>query len=186
MQKPDCLLLDVAYNLTSQLSTHVNQMNFFSRLFLSFFYLISTVQCFLVPPKISSHRPYYQTPPDIDEAWSLDDSLRPPPFNLRKESILFDANATTMANNNALQIWRFMRRRLPHVLTGTQSDENPWGAIYNTLLVRFPTLVTGVLYGKNVVQGHPLIVDLGDGPFEVPPLVVFGILASILRVPKQS
>jgi hypothetical protein len=160
-------------------------MKSFSGFFLSFLYLVSAAQCFLVPPAISRpHRPYYQTPRDIDER--LDDSLRPPPFNLRKESILFDSNATTMANNNALRIWRFMRRRLPLWLTGTQSDENPWGAIYNTLLVRFPTLMAGVCYGKNVIQGHPLIVDLGDGPFEVPPLVVVGILASILRVPKSS
>ena len=76
-----------------------------------------------------------------------------------------------------------MRRRLPLLVTGTRSDADPWGAIYNTVLVRLPTLFAGVLYGKKVVQEHPLIVDLGDGPFEVH-LVV--ILATILRVPEQS
>lgn len=152
--------------------------------------VISSCQCYVVhpiPKNFQQRVRNYQTPPGEDlDAWRIDDSLRPPPVNLRKESILFDSNSATMANNNALRVWQFMRRRFPVVVTGTHSDENPWGAIYNTVLVRLPTLVAGVLYGKNLIQGHPLIVDLGDGPFEVHPLVVVGILGAILRVPKQT
>lgn len=164
------------------LRTRLRKMKTF---FLLFFFFLSSCQGFLVPHSraVRTARSY-QTPPE--DAGRIDDSLRPPPINLRKESILFDSNSATMANNNVLRAWQFIRRRFPLLLTGTQSDENPWGALYNTFFVRLPTLVAGGVYGKNLVQGHPLIVDLGDGPFEVHPLVVLGILGTILRVPKQS
>lgn len=160
-------------------------------LFFIFSIILSTCQCFVVHHSISKPvRCHYQTPPSQNDETILllliDDSLRPPPINLRKESILFDSNSATMAKNNALRVWQFMRRRLPLIVTGTHSDANPWGAMYNTLLVRLPTLGAGVVYAKNIIQGHPLIVDLGDGPFEVPSLVVLGILGTILRVPKQT
>lgn len=131
---------------------------------------------------------HQKTPPDDDMDaghFKMDDSLRPPLINLRRESILFGTNSATMANNNVLSTWQWIRRRFPVLLTGTRSDENPGGALYNTFLVRLPTLVAGVIYGKNLVQGHGLIVDLGGGPLEVNPLVVFAILGSVLRVPKQ-
>ena len=157
-----------------------------AKLLFFFVILLSTCQCFVLRSSIP-HKTAggcYQTKNEKDS--QIDDSLRQPPVNWRKESILFDNEAATRANNNVLRVWQWMRRRLPLVVTGTRSDENPWGAIYNTVLVRLPTLLAGVLYGKNVVQGHPLIVDLGDGPFEVHPLIVVGILGTILRVPKQS
>lgn len=78
-----------------------------------------------------------------------------------------------------------MKEGLPYVFTGAQpttADDNPLGGIYNVLFVRLPTVLMGCVYGKNLVEGHPLIIDLGwSGPSEVPPLIVFGALFVILR-----
>jgi hypothetical protein len=115
---------------------------------------------------------------------SVDASLWPPAFNLRKESILFGENPTTQRDNNVSRLWRFCRQQLPYVMTGARTaccDDNPIGALYNMLLVRIPCIAAGLVYSKNMIEGHPLIVDVGSGPFEMNPLIVFGVLYFILR-----
>ena len=118
---------------------------------------------------------------------NIDSNLIRPPINIRKESILFSDNPTTAANNNIARTWKSMRMNLPYVITGATKDEfspvdkNPIGAIYNVLFVRLPTVLAGLLYSKNLIQGHPLFCDVGAGPFEIPPLIVYGVLLVILR-----
>lgn len=116
----------------------------------------------------------------------LNASLTPPPINLRKESLLFGTNPASKAENNSLKAWKWCKQNLPYIVTGSEAnstvaDENPLAGLYNLLLVRMPTILAGALYCKNLVQGHPLIVDVGGGPGEVPPILVGAILYAILR-----
>lgn len=115
----------------------------------------------------------------------LDAGLSPPPINIRKESILFGENPATMDNNNALRLWVNLKGTLPFVFTGAREpdtgDDNPIGAIYNIIFVRVPVIVAGLVYGKNQIEGHPLVVDFGDGPLAMNPLVVLGVMFFILR-----
>jgi hypothetical protein len=116
---------------------------------------------------------------------SVDANLWPPAINFRKESILFGEKPATQQDNNSLRLWRFLKQKLPYVITGartsTACDDNPLGALYNMVLVRVPTISAGLVYSKNMIEGHPLIVDMGSGPFEMNPLIVFGVLLTILR-----
>jgi hypothetical protein len=114
------------------------------------------------------------------------DDVTPPTINLRKESILFGENPETQRSNFFLATWRDAKATLPTIVTGasaTKADGDPFARLYNMVFVRGPTIVAGLLYAKNAVTGHPLIVDIGDGPFEVSPLIVLGVLYAILRVP---
>ena len=124
------------------------------------------------------------------------DDVTPPTINLRKESILFGDNPATKRNNFFLNVWRECQSTLPPLLTGvidTSSNNinnnnnnnsiDPLAYLYNMIFVRGPTIIVGLFYIKNAVTGHPLIVDVGDGPFEVSPLVVMGVFYMILRVP---
>ena len=120
-----------------------------------------------------------------DDDIVVDKRLTRPPINVNKESILFGENPATVADNNTLRLWRGIKRRLPFVLTGARAedtaDDNPIGGIYNMVFVRLPTILAGCVYGKNLLQGHPLVVDIGDGPFEASPLAVAAVLYFILR-----
>lgn len=116
------------------------------------------------------------------------DDLTPPPINWSRDSILFSENPATKRNNNAaLDIWNWCQRSLPPPVTGVwpwrEADRiagDPLGAIYNMMVVRVPVLVVGLVYFKNLWESHPLIMDIGQGPFEVSPIVVFSVLAFIL------
>jgi len=128
---------------------------------------------------------------------SIDQNLVRPPINIRKESILFSDNPATAQNNNIARLWKFCKNRLPYVFTGVSKDsssssssaavdmdKNPIGAIYNMVFVRCPSVLAGVVYSKNLIEGHPLYCDVGfgaAGPFEIPPLFVYGVLLIILR-----
>jgi len=116
----------------------------------------------------------------------IEKDLQRPLVNLKKESILFSEDPSTMDKNDLLNVWVFCKQQFPYVLTGCQphdttANDNPLAGIYNMLLVRLPTILAAVVYAKNLAQGHPLIVDVGDGPFVVNPLVVGGALYAILR-----
>lgn len=115
----------------------------------------------------------------------IDTNLLPPLINIRKESILFGDNPATKQNNNTLKAWRATKKNLPFVFTGARTastaDDNPIGGFYNMIFVRLPTILAGLVYSKNVVSGHPLVVDLGSGPTELSPLVVASVLFLILR-----
>lgn len=117
----------------------------------------------------------------------IDLDLVRPPINVRKESILFGENPATAKNNNISRLWLTLKISLPYIFTGVSKDEvsavddNPIGAIYNMIFVRFPSVLTGVVYSKNLIEGHPLYCDVGAGPIEIPPLFVYGVLLIILR-----
>ena len=115
----------------------------------------------------------------------LTEDLSPPLINLRKESILFGENPATQRNNNSLKFWTSLKTQLPRVVTGartpTTGDSNPIGALYNIVFVRVPILVAGLVYTSNLFQGHPLVVDFGEGPFVVGPLIVYGLFYLLLR-----
>ena len=124
-----------------------------------------------------------------DQDHLLDD-LTPPTLNLARDSILFSDNPSTAKSSNlqALKLWQSCKATLPPVITGawpwrvasSTADQNPIGALYNIAFVRLPVIAVAVIYVKNVLQGHPLIMDIGDGPFEMSPVVVLTILALIL------
>ena len=115
------------------------------------------------------------------------DDLTPPAINLKRDSILFSENPSTQRNNTGLDAWRFCKANVAAVFTGawswrdtTVADHNPVGALYNMFFVRIPVVVVGLVYCKNLLDGHPLVMDIGDGPFEMSPLVVLAVLALIL------
>mmetsp|Transcript_32463 Transcript_32463/g.48940 ORF Transcript_32463/g.48940 Transcript_32463/m.48940 type:complete len:179 (-) Transcript_32463:236-772(-) len=127
-----------------------------------------------------------------DEAYSMapftyeiDSNLLPPPIILTKESILFDENAATKASNNFLQLWKDLKESLPFVVTGARSpgtaDENPVAAIYNIVFVRLPTIIAGLFYSKNLIEGHDLMLDFGHGPIAISPVLVYATFFLILR-----
>ena len=115
----------------------------------------------------------------------IDKTLLPPAINLRKESILFGENPATRYDSNSLRAWRATKRYLPFVLTGARTpftaDENPIGGFYNMIFVRLPVICAGLVYAKNEISGHPLVIDVGSGPTEVSPLLVATVLFVILR-----
>ena len=116
------------------------------------------------------------------ESLQFDNNLMPPVFNLRKESLLFDENAATRQNNNVRRLWLACQKPLPRVVHGKREgiEPEPLGALYNMLCVRIPAIVAGMVYGFNVSTGHPLIVDLGDGAFEMHPIIVAAVLYVLL------
>ena len=113
------------------------------------------------------------------------EDLLPPQVNLKRDSILFGDNPETMKRNTVLTFWKFCKRNLPYLMTGARSprtaDDNPLGGIYNMLFVRIPVLLSGLVYAKNCLQGHPLIIDFGEGPMVVSPLIVAFGLYVLLR-----
>jgi hypothetical protein len=131
-----------------------------------------------------------QSAPDDNLDLNLDD-VTPPSINFRKESILFGDNPATKRNNFFLDVWQDCQSTLPTLLTGGSDTNNnsnnnnvdPAARLYNMIFVRGPTVIVGLFYVKNTVTGHPLIVDIGHGPFEVSPLIVAGVLYMILRIP---
>jgi hypothetical protein len=115
------------------------------------------------------------------------DDLRPPSINLKRDSILFSENPSTKRNDVALNIWISFKEKLPAVVTGAWSwrstegaDANPIGALYNIAFVRLPVIGVGAIYIQNLIQSHPLVMDVGQGTFEVSPFIVLSVLALIL------
>jgi hypothetical protein len=113
--------------------------------------------------------------------------LTPPTVNLVRDSILFSENPSTLRNNSALDAWKAVKSNWPAVLTGawpwkdlSVADKDPVGALYNIAMVRMPVVLVGLLYGKNLIEGHPLVMDIGDGPFVMNPLIVICVLGIIL------
>jgi len=113
--------------------------------------------------------------------------ILPPAVSFSRNSVLFSEQPVTQRNNDVLKAWRVIKSKVPPLITGAWpwrdpylGDENPMGAVYNIFFVRLPVIAAGMIYVKNLVEGHPLIIDYGDGPFVVNPLVVFLVLALIL------
>ena len=128
------------------------------------------------------------------------DDLTPPTINIARDSILFSENPSTKRNNAFLNVWISCKNNLPPIITGAwpwrikqrrseasqdnvvvyAADENPLGAMYNMAFVRIPVIGIAIVYCYNLSHGHPLIMDLGQGTFEVSPLIVLSVLAFIL------
>lgn len=152
------------------------------------FLLSKNVDAFVPVARRSSPHFRLQTLPadsdsTTDEFQHLDD-LKPPLINWRRESILFGDSPATQKNNNMLRLWRDLKQSLPPVVTGankpTAADENPIGGLFNMIFIRIPILLSGVFYCVNVATGHPLVMDIGYGLFEVNPIIVAGVLYLML------
>mmetsp|Transcript_22593 Transcript_22593/g.53339 ORF Transcript_22593/g.53339 Transcript_22593/m.53339 type:complete len:163 (-) Transcript_22593:1283-1771(-) len=114
------------------------------------------------------------------------DELARPRVSLTRSSVLFDDSAQTQANNEMLDIWRESKALLPAIVTGAwdkqAGDARPFEHLYNLVFVRLPTILAGLVYTKNLFDGHPLIISFGDSSNRVvPPLIVFCIIGTILR-----
>ncbi|KAL7543812.1 hypothetical protein ACHAXR_013128 [Thalassiosira sp. AJA248-18] len=125
--------------------------------------------------------------PDADSNYNSElDDLTPPSISFTKNSLLFGENPPTQRSNGALWLWQGTKSVLPKFVTGAweqgMGDTRPVEHLYNLIFVRMPTVCVGIFYVKNILAGHPLIVNFGDGTmFEVPSLIVFGIIYVILR-----
>ena len=152
--------------------------------------LIPLVDCFIAREVVSNGgtrlRPSLQTTPQGDEQIPansepllIDDDLLSPSVIMRRESLLFSENPSSQ--NIVKDVWEWCGQNLPVVVTGDTSTAKPCAGLYNMILVRIPTLVAGIVYTIHLTQGHPLIVDMGNGPFTVNPVLVGGVLWAILR-----
>ena len=127
------------------------------------------------------------------EQWN---DLMPPEININffqsSSSLLFSENPVTKENNGPLRIWKQVKSIFPPVMTGAWTtwtgresisvvgDDNPIGALYNMVFVRFPAIGMFGVYTKNLLQDKPLIIDFGYGPFEVSPIIVYSVMFVIL------
>lgn len=115
-----------------------------------------------------------ETEPELDD-------LTPPSISFTRNSILFDSDAPTQRHNGPLRVWRSTKSSLPAFVTGAweegKGDRNPIEYLYNMVFIRIPTVLMTVVYCKNLVEGHGLILSFG----EVPPVIVFCVIAIILR-----
>jgi hypothetical protein len=153
----------------------------------------STCPCFaLQEPERSNDIPVNSDTPETEEETLSEADARlsdilPPAVSFSRNSILFSERPVTQRNNEILTFWRGMKSIVPPIFTGAWpwrdpflADENPVGALYNILFVRLPVIGMGLVYSKNLNDGHPFIIDYGDGPVEVPPLAVLLVFAIIL------
>jgi len=113
--------------------------------------------------------------------------ILPPTVSFSRNSILFSENPVTQRNNEVLTFWRGVKKFVPPFITGAWpwrdpylGEANPLDAFYNIIFVRLPIVAMGFIYAKNLKEGHPLIMDYGDGPFEMSPIIVFAVLAIVL------
>jgi hypothetical protein len=114
------------------------------------------------------------------------DELSPPSISFTRNSILFGKDPPTQKNNMPLMLWQETKSVLPKFVTGAweegKGDREPLEHLYNLIFVRIPVVLMGMLYVNNLVHGHPLYMNFGGGnTFEVPSVVVFGIIYVILR-----
>ena len=115
------------------------------------------------------------------------EDLTPPTVNFKRDSILFSDNPSTQRSNSGLDLWKACKKNLPAVFTGAWpwrdpnvADNDPLAGFYNLAFVRLPVILVGVVYTKNLLEGHPLVVDFGDGPFAMNPLIIYAVLALVL------
>jgi hypothetical protein len=150
---------------------------------LSFSYIIRNHR-YSLPQLFSSDDGSHPAVTETEGKYELDD-LRPPSVSFTRNSILFGENPPTQRNNGPLWLWRGAKSTLPPFVTGAwdegKGDAKPAEHLYNLLFVRMPTFFMGLLYIRNLSVGHPLVMNYGDGFFEVPSLLVFCVFLVILR-----
>jgi hypothetical protein len=115
------------------------------------------------------------------------DELSRPSISFTRNSILFDEDAPTQRDNGPLRVWRQAKLLLPALVTGAwgaedgKGDRKPVEHLYNMVFIRIPTVLMAVVYSKNLLDGHGLILSFGGSFEEVPPIIVFAVFAIILR-----
>lgn len=115
------------------------------------------------------------------------DELSRPSISFTRNSILFDEDAPTQRDNGPLRVWRSAKSLLPALVTGAwggeegKGDRNPVEHLYNMVFIRIPAVLMAVVYSKNLVDGHGLILSFGGSFEEVHPIIVFAVFAIILR-----
>ena len=84
-----------------------------------------------------------------------------------------------------LPIWIEIKKFLPAVVTGAYNDQignsNARGAIYNLIVVRFPTIIMGLWFAQHIAQGGGMSMDFGFGPVEVSETAIAFAVFLILR-----
>ena len=84
-----------------------------------------------------------------------------------------------------LPIWIEIKNLLPAIVTGAYNDQignsNARGAIYNLIVVRFPTIVIGLWFAQHIAQGGGMSMDFGFGPVEVSETAIAFAVFLILR-----
>ena len=135
-------------------------------------------------PRLLASDGGYPGATETDDKYELDD-LKPPSVSFTRNSVLFGENPPTQRNNGPLWLWRGVKSILPPFATGAwdegKGDATPVEHLYNLLFVRMPTVLMGMFYMRNLSMGHPLVMNYGDGFFEVTPLVVLCVFLLILR-----
>ena len=150
----------------------------------------SNFQIISIPSSLTSR--YIQKDDKSDGSNLNLDELTPPDININifqrsSSSTLFSNNPITKANNGPLRLWKTVKSSLPRIITGAWGkdiddvgNDNPIGALYNIIFVRLPAIGMFCIYLKNVWEHHPLIMDLGYGPFEINPIIVTAVIFVIL------
>eukprot|EP00804_Cyclotella_cryptica_P004808 CCRYP_004894-RA/>CCRYP_004894-RA protein AED:0.16 eAED:0.16 QI:0/-1/0/1/-1/1/1/0/177 len=114
------------------------------------------------------------------------DELSPPSIAFTRNSILFGDDPPTQKRNGPLVIWQQTKSLLPKFVTGAwengKGDRDPLEHLYNLVFVRIPVVLMGMVYVNNLIHGHPLLMNFGGGTvFEIPAIIVLGIIYVILR-----
>mmetsp|Transcript_833 Transcript_833/g.1281 ORF Transcript_833/g.1281 Transcript_833/m.1281 type:complete len:192 (-) Transcript_833:274-849(-) len=113
---------------------------------------------------------------DTESSIDSDDDVSSAFKPSRGKSMLFsppdnDDDEMNKAEDIPLVVWREVKSSLPRFVHGAKEtdsgDDNPLGCIYNLIFVRVPVIGAGVVYAKNLLSGYPLVIDVGQGPFEV-------------------
>lgn len=151
----------------------------------------SGTQLYAQPPQSAMGDEWGDPNEEGEESISAADArlsdLLPPTVNFSRDSVLFSENPSTQRNNPLLTFWRRVKKIVPPVVTGAWpwrdpylAETDPMSAFYNICFVRLPIIAMGMIYTKNLVSGQPLIMDVGDGPFEMSPVFVYLVLAIVL------
>ena len=116
-----------------------------------------------------------------------DDSQSAPPDELARRDDDYAVLLPEPAEKISQQIWRTAKRYLPPIVTGAWSpadgDDGASMALYNLFFIRVPILAATAWYVRDIViGGGSLELDVGLGPFELPPGIVLAI-AGIMLLP---
>lgn len=84
-----------------------------------------------------------------------------------------------------LEIWVALKKVLPSVVTGayrgSEGDDNPAAALYNTVFVRTPTIWIGLWFLFHNFEGGEFNMDFGAGPVSISQTAIGLVMFLILR-----
>ena len=189
---PQCAPLNIAY---ARKYTLLNNMRCLHLLLIGGLIQVQAFQCITYHRQIHN-RSLCASPSDEDKSTKMMntdkekydselDDLTPPSVNFSRNSMLFGDDPPSQRKNTPLKVWRGVKSFFPSFVTGawedSQGDKKPVEHLYNTAFVRLPTVLMACVYIRNLLYGHGLVMNVGDGNFELPPLIVFSIILVILR-----